>query len=134
MRSYLSGLLAMLIAIGPNILDGQKGNLTGAYVFKYVGPTSCSYSEVVNRNNWKVKLNSPYVRCVASIEEEPCTFTTDCISYYISIIDIDLYQPSTDIIIVAKQSASTPGKYVVDYTERASDHAIVSLSVENFEQ
>lgn len=132
MKTYFLGALAIMFALGISAFVTPIKEATCVYVFKYIGPSTYTQSNITNSNNWRVRIGDPYLQCTPESEDAPCTFTTYCEPSYLVIVDADIYKPSTNIVIIAKQS-DLPGKYVVDYVESASEYLEVSLSVENFD-
>src|SRR5258706_4407356 len=132
MKKYFLGLLAVVLAAGFSAFTKPVKKATCMYIFKYIGPSTFTQSDITNRNNWGVRILSPYIQCIPDVENQPCSFTTECNSSYLTVVASDMYKPSTDIIIIAKQSDASSDTFVVDHIERTSDHAIICLSVENF--
>src|SRR5258706_637077 len=133
MKKYLFGLLAIVLAVGLSAFTTKKAPFT-LYVYKYVGPGTMSASEIQDRANWNVKITSPFTQCTTGFaEDNACTFTTSNVSSYLTSIGSDLYQPSTDIRVVAKASDLGGSVDVVDKAQLVSDNSTISQSVENID-
>jgi len=131
MKKYLFGLVAITLALVFSAFTNKKAPFTN-YIFKYKAsaPANPTQLQLEDRNNWEMKISSPFTACTASTEQQACSFQTAINSAYRTSIGSDLYKPSTAIQIVGKLSVAQD-EYVVDKIELVEDNSTVSLAVEN---
>jgi len=134
MKKYFFGLAAVTLALAFSAFTTKKAPFTN-YIFKYVGPSTPTQSDLENRDNWNLKIDAPFAACTPDLEEAACSFQTAInTSYRVPISgQDDLFKPSSAIQIVGKLSLSED-EYVVDRAKKVSDNSTVSASVENINQ